>query len=60
MTLDQLLTEPHYRSTADSIGEAIRSEDGTGQAIQTLERIALTSRAERVRRSTAPLYEDDG
>jgi sterol 3beta-glucosyltransferase len=37
--LDHLLTEPRYRSTADSIGEAIRSEDGTRQAIRTLERI---------------------
>ena len=38
--LDQLLTEPHYRSTADRLGQAIRSEDGTGQAIRTLERIS--------------------
>ena len=38
--LNQLLTEPRYRATADSIGEAIRSEDGTGQALRTLERIS--------------------
>lgn len=38
--LNQLLTEQRYRSTADSIGTAIRSEDGTGQAIRVLERVA--------------------
>ncbi len=36
----QLLTDPHYRSTADSIGESIRAEDGTARALQTLERIS--------------------
>ncbi len=38
--LHQLLTEPHYPTAANSIGEAIRSEDGTGQALRTLERIS--------------------
>ena len=38
--LSQLLTEPRYQSTAHKLGEAIRSEDGTGQALQTLERIS--------------------
>ncbi|HEY5840225.1 MAG TPA: glycosyltransferase [Mycobacterium sp.] len=37
--LNQLLTEQRYRSTADNLGEAIRSEDGTGHALRTLERI---------------------
>lgn len=38
--LDQLLTEQSYRSTTDRLGEAIRSEDGTSQALRTLERIS--------------------
>ena len=37
--VNQLLTEPHYRSTAEKLGEMIRSEDGTGQALRMLERI---------------------
>ena len=38
--LNQLLIEQSYRSTTDNLGEAIRSEDGAGQALRTLERIA--------------------
>ena len=37
--LAQLLAEPHFRSTADRIGDVIRSEDGTDQALQTLDRL---------------------
>jgi sterol 3beta-glucosyltransferase len=37
--LDQLLARQPYQSNADRIGEAIRSEDGTGRALETLGRI---------------------
>jgi len=38
--LNQLLTEQSYRKTTDRLGLAIRSEDGTGQALRTLERVS--------------------
>lgn len=38
--LNQLLTEQRYRSTAESLGAAIRAEDGTGRALRTLDRLS--------------------
>jgi sterol 3beta-glucosyltransferase len=34
--LNQLLTEQRYRATTNRLGEAIRSEDGTGRALRIL------------------------